>query len=216
MSAARGLLLDVGVVFFKSAWEVADDYERIHALPRGTIVGRGPLDPTVPDEAWQAYRRGEINERDYWLAFAERSVANGTPLNGHPHLMRAISQEPGLEIVRPEAAALVAECKAAGRSLGILTNEMIDFQGREWVESQPWFPDFPVLVDSSEIGVRKPDPRPYLLAADLLGLPCDAIAFIDDNPTYVEGALAVGMRAILLDVVHPALAFDQARRELGL
>jgi putative hydrolase of the HAD superfamily len=92
----------------------------------------------------------------------------------------------------------------------------MDFQGREWVESQAWFPDFPVLVDSSELGIRKPDPRPYLLSAELLGLAPEEIVFIDDNPAYVEGGLAVGMRSILLDVLDPGAAFDAARAELGL
>ena len=216
MTAAQALLLDVGVVLFKSAWEVADDYERLRGLPPGTVVGRGPLEWTEPDETWERYRRGEINEREYWLTFADRAVANGAPLDGHPHLMRAMFQQPGVEPVRPEALALVGECKAAGRSLGILTNELMDFQGREWVESQSWFTDFPVLVDSSELGIRKPDPRPYLLAAELLGLPCEDIVFIDDNPSYVAGGEAVGMRSILLEVLDPAAAFDQARIELGL
>jgi len=215
-SPAQALLLDVGVVLFKSAWEVADDYERLRGLPPGTVVGRGPLEWEAPDETWERYRRGEITERDYWLTFAETAVANGAPLDGHPHLMRAMFQQPGVEPVRPEALALVAECKAAGRSLGILTNELMDFQGREWVEAQGWFPDFPVLVDSSELGIRKPDPRPYLVAADLLGLPTDAIVFIDDNPAYVEGGRAVGMRSILLDVLDPGAAFAAAREQLGL
>ena len=216
MSCAQALLLDVGVVLFKSAWEIADDYERLRGLPAGTVVGRGPLEWTAPDETWERYRRGEITEREYWLTFADTAVANGAPLDGHPHLMRAMFQQPGVEPVRPEALALVEECKAAGRALGILTNELMDFQGREWVEGQSWFPDFPVLVDSSELGIRKPDPRPYLLSAELLGLPPEQIVFIDDNPAYVEGGLAVGMRSILLDVLDPGAAFDAARVELGL
>ncbi len=216
MTAAQGLLLDVGVVFFKSAWEMADDYERLHDLPHGTIVGRGPLDADHPDEAWESYRRGEITERDYWLAFADKAVANGTPLDGHPHLMRAIHQHPGIDGVRPEARRLVDDCKAAGKALGILTNEMMDFQGRAWVESQPWFADFPVLIDSSELGIRKPDPRPYLMACLGLGLPHQDVVFIDDNPLYVEGGRAVGLRSILLEVLDPAAAFDAARVELGL
>ena len=216
MNYARALLLDVGVVFFKSAWEVADDYERLRGLPAGTVVGRGPLEWTASDETWERYRRGEITEREYWLTFADTAVANGAPLDGHPHLMRAMFQQPGVEPVRTEASALVAECKAAGVALGILTNELMDFQGRDWVESQAWFSDFPVLVDSSELGIRKPDPRPYLLSAELLGLPPEDIVFIDDNPSYVEGGLAVGMRSILLDVLDPARAFDAARAELGL
>jgi len=216
MAPAQALLLDVGVVLFKSAWEIADDYERLRGLPAGTVVGRGPLEWTGPDPTWERYRRGEITEREYWLTFADTAVANGAPLDGHPHLMRAMFQQPGVEPVRPQALALVEECKRAGKRLGILTNELMDFQGREWVESQGWFPDFPVLVDSSELGIRKPDTRPYLLSAELLGLPPEQIVFIDDNPAYVEGGLAVGMRSILLDVLDPGAAFDAARAELGL
>ena len=216
MTAAQALLLDVGVVLFKSAWEIADDYERLRSLPAGTVVGRGPLEWSAPDETWERYRRGEITERDYWLTFADTAVANGAPLDGHPHLMRAMFQQPGVEPERPEAMALIAECKAAGKGLGILTNELMDFQGRQWVEQRPWFPDFPVLIDSSELGIRKPDPRPYLVSAVGLGLPPDAIVFIDDNPAYVEGGLQAGMRSILLDVLDPAAAFDAARVELGL
>ena len=216
MAPAQALLLDVGVVLFKSAWEIADDYERLRGLPAGTVVGRGPLEWTAPDDLWQRYRAGEITERDYWLTFADTAVANGAPLDGHPHLMRAMFQQPGVEAVRPEALALVEDCKVAGIALGILTNELMDFQGREWVEAQSWFRDFPVLVDSSELGIRKPDPRPYLISAEALHLSPHEIVFIDDNPAYVDGGRAVGMRSILLEVTDPAAAFDAARTELGL
>ena len=212
---AHGLLLDVGVVLFKSAWEIADDYERLRGLPVGTVVGRGPLD-AEGDDLWQEYLAGRATERDYWLSFAARAERNGAPLDGHPTLMRAMFQTPGVEGVRPEALALVNACIAAGIKVGILTNELMDFQGRAWVEAQPWFPLFPVLVDSSEIGIRKPDPRAYEMAIDLMGMPAGDIVFIDDNPTYVKGGDDVGLRSILLDVRDPAAAFDEAARELGL
>lgn len=212
---SHGLLLDVGVVLFKSAWEIADDYERLRGLPVGTVVGRGPLD-AEGDDLWQEYLAGRATERDYWLSFAARAERNGAPLDGHPTLMRAMFQTPGVEGVRPEALALVNACIAAGIKVGILTNELMDFQGRAWVEAQPWFPLFPVLVDSSEIGIRKPDPRAYEIAIDLMGMPAGDIVFIDDNPTYVKGGDDVGLRSILLDVRDPAAAFDEAARELGV
>jgi len=215
MTPARGLLLDVGVVFFKSAWEIADDYERLRGLPTGTVEGRGPLDP-AGDALWERYLAGEITERDYWLTFAARAQANGAPLDGHPTLMRAMFQQPGVDAVRPEALALVESCVAEDRRVGILTNELMDFQGREWVESQSWFGYFPVLVDSTELGVRKPKPEPYLVAIEQMDLPADAIVFIDDNPTYVQGGLDVGLRSLLLDVRDPAAVFQEAARELGL
>ena len=214
MSHAQGLLLDVGVVFFKSVWEIADDYERLRGLPVGTVQGRGPLGGE--DELWQSHYRGEITEREYWLTFAARAQERGAPLDGHPTLMRAMFQQPGVDGVRPEGLALVEACRAAGRRVGILTNELMDFQGREWVEAQPWFPWFPVLVDSSELGARKPDPKPYEVAIELMGLPAGDIVFIDDNPTYVEGGVRAGLRSVLLDVRDPAAAFREAAQLLGL
>lgn len=212
---ARGLLLDVGVVFFKSAWEIADDYERLRGLPPGTVVGRGPLDPDG-DERWQRYLGGEATEREYWLDFAAKAQANGAPLDGHPTLMRAMFQTPGIEVTRPEAMELVIKARAAGLPVGILTNELMDFQGRAWVESQDWFPWFDVLVDSTELGVRKPDPYPYLVAIEQMGLPAQEIVFIDDNPTYVHGGEEVGLQSLLLDVRTPGEVFIDAGLRLGL
>ena len=213
--SARGLLLDVGVVLFKSAWEIADDYEKLRGLPAGTVVGRGPLDPEG-DERWQRYLAGEATEREYWLDFAAKAQANGAPLDGHPTLMRAMFQTPGIDAIRPEAIALVRQALQAEIPLGILTNELMDFQGRAWVEAQEWFPWFPVLIDSTELGVRKPDPQPYLVAIEQMGLPASDIVFIDDNPTYVAGGEAVGLQSILLDVQDPAAAFADAAERLGL
>jgi putative hydrolase of the HAD superfamily len=215
MAQARGLLLDVGVVFFKSAWEIADDYERLRGLPPGTVEGRGPLD-AAGDELWESYLAGEITERDYWLTFAARAQDNGAPLDGHPTLMRAMFQQPGVDGVRPEGIALVQACRAAGIKVGILTNELMDFQGRDWVEAQPWFDWFPVLVDSSELGARKPDLKPYLVAIEQMEMPADEIVFVDDNPTYVRGGVRAGLRSVLLNVRDPAGAFREAVLQLGL
>jgi FMN phosphatase YigB (HAD superfamily) len=212
---ARGLLLDVGVVFFKSAWEIADDYERLRGLPAGTVVGRGPLDP-AGDERWQRYLGGEATEREYWLDFAAKAQANGAPLDGHPTLMRAMFQTPGIEVTRPEAIELVTKARAADLPVGILTNELMDFQGREWVESQDWYPWFDVLIDSTELGIRKPDPQPYLVAIEEMKLPAPDIVFIDDNPTYVRGGEAVGLQSLLLDVGNPGEVFTDAAKRLGL
>lgn len=214
-STAQALLLDVGVVFFKSAWEIADDYERIRGLPPGTVEGRGPLSPEG-DPRWQRYLAGELNERDYWLTFAAHAQSRGAPLDGHPTLMRAMFHTVGAEVVRPEAAVLVQQARSAGRPVGILTNELMDFQGREWVEQQSWFPWFDPIIDSSELGIRKPDPRAYQSAIDALALPADQIVFIDDNPTYADGGTRAGMISITLDVNDPADAFRQASIALGL
>jgi putative hydrolase of the HAD superfamily len=53
-----------------------------------------------------------------------------------------------------------------------------------------------VMIISAEIGVAKPDPRIYHLAAQALGvLPAEAV-FVDDFPQNVDGARAIGMNGI--------------------
>ena len=64
--------------------------------------------------------------------------------------------------------------------------------------------------------MRKPDPRAYAEIIAEIGLPAGDLVFVDDNPRYVEGGTASGMRSVLLDVLHPVGAFDAAARLLRL
>jgi putative hydrolase of the HAD superfamily len=213
--AARALLLDIGVVFLKSAWEVADEFEDRYGLPRRTVPGRGPFDPGG-DPMWQRHLAGELSEREYWLGNAEIAVRNGAPLNGHPHLMRSMFQTPGIIVHRPAAVELLRTARDAGVRTAMFTNELMDFQGREWVEAQDWFPLFDIVWDSSEVGVRKPDRQAYDLVLREVGLPGSECVFVDDNPRYIAAGQQVGMQCVLLDVLDPDAAFASAGSLLGL
>lgn len=211
----QGLLLDVGVVLLKSAWELADDFERAAGLPARTIPGRGPFDDGG-DPLWERHLAGELTEREYWLGNADEAVRNGAPLNGHPHLMRAIFQHPGLEVARRSAVDLLRGAREAGVRTAIFSNELMDFQGREWVEAQEWFGLFDVVFDATERGIRKPDPESYARVVAEVGLPAGQLVFVDDNPRYVHGGVEAGMRSVLLDVLDPDRAFEEAAALLGL
>jgi putative hydrolase of the HAD superfamily len=52
------------------------------------------------------------------------------------------------------------------------------------------------VVISAEVGLMKPDPRIYRLAAESVGLETTEVLFVDDFIENVEGAKAVGMQAI--------------------
>ncbi|MFC1977689.1 HAD family hydrolase [Chloroflexota bacterium] len=53
-------------------------------------------------------------------------------------------------------------------------------------------------VFSCSVGLKKPDPRIYLLATEWLGVKPDECLFVDDNPEPLEGAARVGMTAVLI------------------
>ena len=72
---------------------------------------------------------------------------------------------------------------------------------------------FDVVTESSKAGFRKPDPRVYRRACDLLGIePGDAV-ILDDLGINLKPARAMGMRTI--KVVDPATALDDLESVVG-
>jgi putative hydrolase of the HAD superfamily len=120
------------------------------------------------------------------------------------------------DVVRPAAAALVADAQAAGMPVGALTNDLAAFHGDGGMADVPLIASLDALVDASVTGVLKPDPRAYAIAAEALGLPPSAIVFVDDLPRNADAAREAGMIGLLLDLADPAEVFERARKELGL
>ena len=160
--------------------------------------------------------RGEVSERGYWRArSAEVGAALGTPdwpITAFMRLLHGLSED----VVRPAAAALVADAQAAGMPVGALTNDLAAFHGDGDMADIPLIASLDALVDGSVTGVLKPDPRAYAIAAEALGLPPSAIVFVDDLPRNVDAAREAGMIGLLLDLADPAEVFERARKELGL
>ncbi|MER6992203.1 HAD-IA family hydrolase [Saccharopolyspora hirsuta] len=55
---------------------------------------------------------------------------------------------------------------------------------------------FDAVVNSSRVGVAKPDPRIYRFAAERAGAELDRCLFVDDTPANVEAARALGMTGV--------------------
>lgn len=58
---------------------------------------------------------------------------------------------------------------------------------------------FDSMIMSFEVGVTKPEPEIYKMAAEKLGVSPNHCAFVDDIPRYVEAAEAVGMSGVVYD-----------------
>lgn len=74
---------------------------------------------------------------------------------------------------------------------------------------------FDATVVSYEIGVLKPAPEIYMVAAAKLGMPPEACIMIDDIPRNVEGAEAAGMKGIVYGS-NDQLAAELARHGVSL
>lgn len=90
--------------------------------------------------------------------------------------------------VEPSMVGVVRAARAAGLRTGLLSNSWgLDYARDGWTEL------FDAVVISGEVGLRKPDPAIYALAADRLALPPGQIVFVDDLAPNVRGAVAAGM-----------------------
>ena len=162
------------------------------------------------DHPWHRLERGEItleqNRQLNRAALEAAGIELRPPPPGTPQTVTFTRSEP--------MVALVQELRAAGLRLGVLTNNVLEFRER-WRAMMPfdeWFDD---VVDSHEVGVRKPNPAIYQLALARLGADAARTAFLDDVPTNVAAADAVGIRGVLVEE-DPTAAIATVRRWAGL
>jgi putative hydrolase of the HAD superfamily len=97
---------------------------------------------------------------------------------------------------RPGAVEVLDELRRRGYRLGLISvcsEEVPTLWEHTDLASRI---DEPVF--SCSVGVAKPDPRIYRIAADRLGVETAECLFIDDQPAFVEGARVAGMDAVQL------------------
>lgn len=90
---------------------------------------------------------------------------------------------------------IVNQLKEDGIKVGLLTNSVPEF----WpvIERTINTKLFDCIVDSSQVGIRKPDERIYELTARKLGMSTSSCVMIDDLHHNVKGAEKTGMAGIL-------------------
>ena len=91
-----------------------------------------------------------------------------------------------------------------GYSTGLLTNSFKEF--RPLLESKVDFELFDVVVDSSEVGHRKPEPAIFQIVAERLGVNHDQIVYLDDFAANLTGAANAGWTTIHVTDVVTALS----------
>ena len=159
------------------------------------------------DHPWHRVERGEITLEECRaanrLALAEAGLSLSAP--GAPTITF---------IPNDEMVALVVDLRAAGLHTGLLTNNVREFRERWW-SVLPYADLFDDIIDSHELGMRKPNPAIYELALERLGVTAAATAFLDDIETNVVAARGVGMHAFLV-VGDGTEAIADVRRLAGL
>jgi len=144
---------------------------------------------------WHRVERGEMSLDDArtW-ARAETMHRLGVEFDPMVVMAPLMSGKPRVEMVD-----LVSELRSAGVTTALLTNNAKELRPF-WTALADWDSLFDHIVDSSEIGVRKPAHGAFLLALERCGTadPASAV-MIDDFQVNLDGAAAVGMQTRLVE-----------------
>jgi putative hydrolase of the HAD superfamily len=201
----RAVIFDLGGVVLDSPLHAIAAYERELGIPAG-CVNRVVVE-TGPSGAWSRLERGELSRRAFEAAFEAECERAGFALSAAAMMERIAQCGP-----RPRMLAAIRSIRGSGRAVAALTNNWAHEGGSS--ETDALRDLFDVFVESSKVGLRKPDPRIYAHACEALAIAPREAVFLDDIGRNLKAARALGMTTIKVDEPEQALA--QLSRHLAL
>jgi putative hydrolase of the HAD superfamily len=190
----RAVLFDFAGVLTSSPWAAL------------AAAGGGDLELVIgsyeedTDHPWHQVERGEMKIVDWMTAVKELGDAKGVAVDFSP-----LAALLGDMTVHDPIVDHVRALRDQGYKLALVTNNVREGSAA-WRSMVPVDELFDVVIDSSEVGMRKPNPAIYQHTLDALGgiAPEEAV-FLDDSPGNVEGAKRAGLHAILVETPEQAI-----------
>ena len=199
----KAVIFDLGGVVVDSPLHAIHRYERELGIPEG-VVNRVVVD-TGPQGAWSRLERGELSMERFYGDFEAELRAVGHAISAATMMARIAECGP-----RPTMLEAIRRIRGRGLKAGALTNNWANERGEPTHDLKDRFDAF---IESSKVGLRKPDPRIYRLACDTLGISPSEAVFLDDIGRNLKAARELGMRTIKVDQPGPALA--ELSQQLG-
>jgi putative hydrolase of the HAD superfamily len=194
----EAVILDMGGVITTSPFPLMNAYGDESGLPPGLLAARMRSAAPMIERA----ERGEITLRRYFEMVADDIRSElGIEVDAR-RLVGCIEES----IVPMDGVLDLVRAIRRGCRTAILTNNAQDLAA-VW---QARLPDdlVDVIVDSSVVRMRKPDPEIYHLTLDRLGVDAGRAVFVDDQEINLVPAREIGMHAICFQSI------DQLEREL--
>ena len=198
-------IFDFGGVLTTSIVGSFMEYERGLGVPKGTLLAafRAAAAEAEGEPSYARLEKGLISEGEFYthmFSHVRASVETDVVIPDDP---TAIREGMFGALRRNEEMIAVAAAIGQHYRTAILSNNVKEWTGwREMVDAHI----FDLVIDSSEVGMRKPDPDIYHLTCDRLGVEPARAAFVDDILQNVEGARAIGLDAIHFTTTAEVLA----------
>ena len=201
------VIWDFGGVILSSPFEAFNIFEAERGLPRDFVRGVNSVNPDT--NAWARYERNEIDLNGFDQAFLEESTRLGHAVRG-AEIVALLEGE-----LRPAMVEALQRCKARFKVACITNN--VATESRRPPEARAAVAAvmdiFHLVIESSKVGLRTPDPRIYQLACEQLGVDPARSVYLDDLGINLKPARALGMQTI--KVIDPTVALAELEAIVG-
>ncbi|MGI9440551.1 MAG: HAD-IA family hydrolase [Parvibaculales bacterium] len=208
----QAVIWDFGGVITSSPFEAFNRYERANNLPIDFIRNINAHNPD--SNSWARFERNEIDSATFDREFLREAQTRDHAVPGRDVLALLAGD------IRPEMVAVLDGLKSRDYRLACITNNVKTGTGAGMARNpkkaqmvQQIMARFEHIIESSVVGVRKPDPAIYKMACDSLNLAPAQCVFLDDLGVNLKPAAAIGMATI--KVLSAAQAIADLAQLLG-
>lgn len=202
------VIFDFGGVITSSPFEAFNRLEAERRQPHDSVRRINSINPD--NNAWARFERAEIDAATFDILFAEEATALGVALQG-ADVLKCLAGD-----IRPQMVAALDRIRAADITIGCITNNVPSGKGPGMAMDDARaeaiagiMARFDHVIESSKVGIRKPDPRIYAMMCDVLSVSPGNCVYLDDLGINCKPAAQMGMTAIKV------ANGDQALTELG-
>ena len=198
---------DFGGVITSSPFEAFSNFELNNNLPKDFI--RKVNSTNHKSNAWAQLEQSKINLEEFDVLFKKESKSLGYEVSGG-QILNLLQGE-----IRPEMVNALEKLKKENFTLACLTNNFNSGDKNQSAldnineERTKIMNNFDYIIESKELGIRKPDVEFYLKALEISGADPKKTIFLDDLGINLKPAKELGMTTIKV------LDSDQALKELS-
>lgn len=206
--AYKAVIWDFGGVVTSSPFEAFNNFEKDNNLPNDLIRTINSENPDT--NAWAKFERNDINASEFNNLFMSEAKKKGFDIMGS-QIIKLLSGK-----IRPFMVDFLNDLKESYK-LGCITNNVqpaTNNQKNNSSEVSEVMKIFDHVIESSLIGIRKPDLKIYNMSCEALGVLPEECIYLDDLGVNLKPAKAIGMTTI--KVIDPQIAVSQVKKFLNI
>ena len=200
----KAIIWDFGGVITSSPFEAFNEFEEANSLPKDIIRTINSENPDM--NAWAQFESNSITIGQFNDLFLKEAKAKGFDIKGRD-IIKLLKGS-----IRENMVSFLRELKSDFK-LGCITNNVKSSSEENTDnETEEVMSIFDHVIESSIVGIRKPNPEIYMMSCDALNVSPDQCIYLDDLGINLKPARELGMTTI--KVIQPEDAIQEVRNLL--